>query len=162
MHLLSTETRIIDGQVYRINWRHDDTHGAPWEEEDGHGPVSDWTRDAKAPGQRVLCEDHGAKRYYDYAAAVEIAKRDGWDAPPYGQGTPGQRAARAATADFERLRRWCENDWQYVGVIVTERRTDADGYEYDGPSASLWGIESDAGEYFEEVIKELVHELTAD
>ena len=85
----------------------------------GHGPVSEWTTRAKQLGERVLVEDRrGAKRYYDFAEAVRIAKRDGWDAPPLGEGTKGQRAARAAEADFNRLRGWCNGDWEYVGIVV--------------------------------------------
>lgn len=39
--------------------------------------------------------------------------------------------------------------WSMVGVTVELS---------DGRSASLWGIESDAGSYFEEVVHDLVHQ----
>jgi hypothetical protein len=32
----------------------DDLNDPPWERADGHGPVSDWTRREKRPGERVL------------------------------------------------------------------------------------------------------------
>ena len=57
--------------------RHDDA-GAPWDEHDGHGPVSDWTTRAKLPGEFVLSEDGSSKRFYDFADACRIARRDGW------------------------------------------------------------------------------------
>jgi hypothetical protein len=99
----------------RVEWDYDT--GAPWEEHDGHGPVSEWTTRDKAPGERVLCSDRNSKRYYDFAEAVKIAKRDAWDAPPYG-GSKGERAVRAVEADFENLRRWCNNDWHWISVGV--------------------------------------------
>src|SRR5687768_10976075 len=111
------ETRTLsNGYELIARIEHDDCQETPWDRECGHGPVTEWTTRAKQPGERVLVEDHGSSRYYDFAEAVRIAKRDGWDAPPYGQGTKGQRATRAAEADFNRLRRWCNGDWEYVGV----------------------------------------------
>lgn len=133
---------------------YDDFCEAPWEREDGHGPVSGWERRDKLPGEMILNEDrHGFKRFYDFQEAVRIAKRDGWDAPPYGDGTPGERAHRAALADFNRLRDWCNDEWCYVGVVVTAYR---EGIELG--RASLWGIESDAGDYLTEVANELLDE----
>ena len=57
---------------------HDSDTGAPWQEDCGHGPVSDWTTRAKLPGELVLSTDRGLKRYYDFAQACRIARRDGW------------------------------------------------------------------------------------
>jgi len=146
------------GKRYRVNTESDHL-GEPWKEHDGHGPVSEWTRRAKRPGERVLCEDRGSKRYYDAEEATKIAKRDGWDGPPYG-GTARQKAHRAVQADYDRLRRWCNGDWCWVGVVVTEICTCDKGHEHDGESASLWGIESDAGgDYLEQVANELIDEL---
>ena len=151
------DTFIHDGLTFTFRIERDGDHGAPWDEEDGHGPVSDWTRRDKIPGEMTLCEDRGSRRFYDFAEAVRIAKRDGWNAPPYdvpGE-TKGQRAHRAAMADFDRLRRWCSDDWCYVGVIVS-----CDDLP-DEPAASLWGIESDAADYLREVAEELAEELIA-
>ncbi len=68
-----------------------------------------------------------------------MARRDGW-----GGDNPVQR-------DFDYLRRFLSGDWEYVGVIVTDPET--------GESASLWGIESDAREYIDEVSRELIDEI---
>lgn len=157
MAIYDGDTFTHEGLTFTFRMERDDDHGAPWEDEDGHGPVSDWTRRDKAPGEMVLCEDRGSRRFYDFAAAVRIAKRDGWNAPPYnvpGE-TKGQRAHKAAMDDFKRLQDWLYDLWNYVGAIVT--CTDLP----DHPQASLWGIESDAGEYFDEVATELAEELIA-
>lgn len=122
-------------------------HGAPWEKCDGHGPVSDWTCRDKLPGELILCEDRGSRRFYDFAAACRIARRDGWDAKPYNEGgeSKAQQAAKAARADYEYLRRYCDGQWQYVGVSVKALRN---GVKLG--SASLWGIEDSERAYIEE------------
>ena len=133
----------------------DDTMGAPWQEHDGHGDVSEWTTRAKRPGELVLRSDCGKRRFYDFAGSVATALAEGWDAKPYntGQETKRQQAAKAARADFERLRAWCNDEWHWCGVQVSVSRKGT----HLG-SASLWGIESDAGEYLTKVAEELVPE----
>lgn len=147
-----------EGMTFLFQIERDDDTGAPWENEDGHGPVSEWTMRDKRPGEMVLHGDGWSKRFYDFREAVAIAKRDGWDAPPYdveGE-TKGQRAHKAAMADFRRLQQWCNDQWYWCGVIVT--CDDLPGK----PSASLWGIESDAREYFAEVATELAEQIIAE
>lgn len=148
----------VDGHKFRVEFPYDDSGDAPWEREDGHGPVSEWTTRAKRPGEMVLDRDRGSYRYYDFQEAVRIAKRDGWDAEPYGQGTNGERAHRAAMADFDRLHRWCNDQWSYVGAVV--ELLDDDG-EPTGDKDSLWGIESDCPDYLEEVARECAGEVLA-
>lgn len=188
-----------NGVAYVATIEHDDIHGAPWEEEDGHGDVSEWTTRDKLPGEMVLSEDGRSKRFYDFAGACRIARRDGWGflpepvrverrdgggwtgaaLPTYRSGdfsvvsdcpnvaytelhrmhretmTAREYAAGAAMADFERLRAWCRDDWFYIGVVV--RRADA--CTCCGETESLWGVESDAGEYVREVATELAEQL---
>lgn len=63
---------------------HDDNdHGAPWEEECGHGPVTGWLSRDKAPCELILNSDQGSKRFYDYQEACQIALRDQWGVSPY-------------------------------------------------------------------------------
>lgn len=145
----------VDGFTITARLENDDDNEPPWSMCDGHGPVSEWTRRDKLPGERVLCEDHGSKRYYDFQAAVKEARKDGWDAPPYKTGTKGQQAVRAVEADFEYLRRWCNGDWRYVGVVLSVSRN---GFELDRHAASLWGIESEAGEHLVDIANELLEE----
>lgn len=153
-----------EGHKFRIELVPDDCGEAPWDREDGHGPVSDWKRHAfgrgtkppKAPGEMILHWDSGSYRVYDFQAAVKQAKAEGWDTAPYGQGTKGERAHRAAMADFNRLRDWCNDRWQYVGVVV--HLLDDEGDDM-GESESLWGVESDSPEYIEETAHELAGEI---
>ena len=143
----STFTR--NGLQFRARIEHDDSTDAPWIEYDGHGPVTNWTRRNKRPGELILNSDRGEYRYYDMAEAIKIAKRDCWG---HGEPTPGetagQKAARAARADFEYLRGWCRDDWHFVMVSV--------GLIMDGNTVAgshyIGGIEStDAGTIAEHV-----------
>lgn len=143
-----------NGRTFRVELPHE-TADPPWDREDGHGPVSDWTVRDKAPGERLLSGDGPRRRYYDFQEAIKIAKRDRWDAAPFGKGTKSQRAARAVEADFERLRLWCDGAWFYVGVIV---------HLVAGParSAGLWGVESDAHDWIAQSAHELASEISAE
>jgi len=142
------------GYTFRVRYERDDDHGAPWEEGDGHGIVSDWTTRDKAPGERVLCVDRHHRRYYDVKATLRLARQDGWGC------AGGQRegesarsyAARAVEADFEYLHGWCTDRWEYVGAIVTWT-------EDENVQASLWGIESSEHAYLTSVAYELADEL---
>jgi hypothetical protein len=161
------------GFTARIEIEHDADMGEPWKEHDGHGPVSDWRAlDSKQAGERVLHCDGGRARFYDYAEACKIARRDGWGFTGqyiFADGkkpvmtaaaramTPKARAAKAADEDFERLRAWCSDEWHWIGTIATV--TAPDGTE---ARHSCWGIESDT-DYWREVAAENVdqclHEL---
>lgn len=93
----------------------DDGEIGSWERaaprEDPHGLVSEWrsdglgSRPTKRPGERRLA---GSARFYDFATACRIARRDGWECP--GGQRPGETArayaARAAEGDFRRLGAW--------------------------------------------------------
>jgi len=94
-------------------------------------------------------------------AARKITTRDGylWWQPP-----ADVLANPEALASLEkRVRGYYGEQWDYVGVVLevkgpacsccTERKT----YH-----ASLWGIESDAGDYFAEVLRDLSAEAFAD
>ncbi len=160
--VINGESIALDFEGWRIvaTIHDDDDNTAPWKQEDGHGPVSDWTSRDKAPGELVLNEDGRSKRFYDFAEAVKIAKRDGWNAEPLDDGlTGGAKAAKAARADYERLRRWCDDDWRYIGVALQVWFEDIQLTDEYG--AALWGIESDAGEYCTETANDLISEAMA-
>jgi len=129
-----------NGHAITIEWFHDEAMGAPWEENDGHGPVRDDYRRSKRPGEIVLSEAGGRAVYrlYDFAAALKMAREDGWDAAPYHAAFHGetkrQQAVRAVNEDIEYLRDWCEDRWHWCGYAVT-----IEGTSYHD---SLWGIES--------------------
>lgn len=164
------ETFQHRGYTFRVQFEPDNDHGFPWDEEDGHivgiraARRNDFGEIDKRPGERTLYD--GTGRYtaignhlvYDFVKSLEVARRDGWDAKPYGTGTPRQRAERAVLADAERMRAWCANDWSWVGAIVERLDEDGDAHE----SQSLWGVESDAGDYLEQVARELADECIAE
>lgn len=148
-----------NGLLFRVTFPYDDCSGAPWEECDGHGPVTDWTRRDKAPGELILCEDRGLKRFYNFQEACAIARRDGWSSKNCKpEMSRREKAATAARDNFEYLRRYCEGLWSYIGCIVT--RLDEHGGDTD-ESESLWGIESDCYDYLESVVFELAETLSA-
>lgn len=153
-----------DGTKAVARTERDDDMGPPWKEHDGHGPVSDWTTRNKRPGERLLHSDGGSKRYYDFAEAMRIAKRDGWGLGEKDMArlthrlgrtpTKGEVTAAAVEQDFERLRGWCNDRWHWIGVIV--KLEDADGRLI--AQDSLWGIEGDT-DYWQEVAAEIAERL---
>lgn len=206
-YALNGEEAERDGFTFTASIEHDGDCGTPWDNSDGHGPVSEWERRAKLPGELVLCGDgrgglgtDSARRFYDFQESCRIALRDGWGVSPYHIGyeqgangltrataqwfegrelvsfrsdwhddinaavhdvyrqhqatmSPRAYAAKAARADYEYLRGWCNDEWSYCGIIVTAYRDDI-----ELGSASLWGIESNAGEYLRDVANELLEE----
>jgi hypothetical protein len=172
--------RIWDGDIlesngfrFRVNIEADDTQGAPWECEDGHGPVTGWVSRNKGPGERILnSERGGAHRFYDMQGATRQAWSEGWglgaddivtlSARLKRDAKPGDIVAEAVERDFQRLRAWCNGGWQYVGVIVTHLPDDDSDDDSDNVATdyryALWGIESDSSDYLEEVARELIAE----
>lgn len=139
-HAYPGATVEVEHEGFRIvaTLHHDETTGAPWDEHDGHGPVSEWTTRDKLPGERVLSEIRRLKRYYDFAEAMRIAKRDGWGQDiPYR--TPGIARQVAVEQDFAALKAWCNDEWFWCGVSVNVYKSGiklTDDYAH-----ALWGIE---------------------
>lgn len=144
------DTITIGAHEFTVEYPYDYDHGAPWEENDGHGIVSDWVRRKKAPGERVLSQDRGSYRYYDIAASLVIAKRDKWGVAggKHGNETDRQYAVRAVEADYDFLYGWANDQWAYVGVVVTS-------VEDPNESDSIFGIEGNAYAYLAETAHEL-------
>lgn len=70
-YALDGEEAERDGFTFRASIKHDADCGTPWDNCDGHGPVSDWERRAKLAGELVLCDDNPsglrgntARRFY--------------------------------------------------------------------------------------------------
>lgn len=156
LKLYDGDTFEHDGRTFRVRFEHDSDHEAPWDDGDGRGIVSEWTTRDKCPGERVLHQDGRSKRYFDFAGAVAKAREEGWNTAPYGKGTKGERAARAAEAEFEFLRLWCADQWEYVGVTVEQLGRDGAVIRED----SLWGVET-YKDYHQEVARELAGDLIA-
>jgi hypothetical protein len=155
----NTDTYEQNGRHYRVEYEYDQDHGEPWKNDDGRGIVSDWTTRPKAPGERLLNDDHGSKRYFDFAGTLEKAKAEGWgvkDGKRENE-TANQYAVRAVEAEYEFLRAWCNDEWHYCGVIVTLLDDDHQETSY---TESLWGVES-WDDYPKTVVRELVDEIEA-
>jgi len=154
-------TTEIDGLTYTARIEHDVFMGPPWEEHDGHGPVSDWTTRDSEPGERILTRDSGHVQYYNYIEALKIAYRDGWDAPPYGGDKTEQaiRAVNAVNADFSDLQAWCNDEWCWVGIVIS---ISIDDIVLSECATSVWGVDcnhprSDNG-HLTEMANELLSE----
>lgn len=149
---------------FTLTARLEEDHGdPPWEREDGHGPVSEWTSRPKRPGEWVLDADGRHRRYYDAQAAIKQAKAECWGPRDvYTWATPAERAAIAVRDDFEALKAWCDDEWSYVGVVISVSRN---GVLLDDHAASLWGIECNYpfsdNSHLTEVANELIPEALA-
>jgi hypothetical protein len=62
-------------------------------------------------------------------------------------------ADRRALEDYKRLVDYYQGAWNMVGVVVTVSR---EGVKLG--EASMWGIESDSGTYFNEAVGDLLHD----
>ena len=156
-----------DGQIvekaglrFRVNAEYDLYTAPPWEECDGHGHgiVSDWTTRAKKPGECILASDRSSHLFYDIAESIKIAKRDNWGAKT---GTKGEQAARAVNADFDYLRRYCADQWHYIGVIVTQIDENDEPKNPDY-SHALWGVADSDPDYCTEAANELIDQIIAE
>lgn len=145
---LYSKTEVFKGYKVTVSIHQDIHHdGAPWEESDGHGIVSGWERRDKRPGERVLNSDRSLNRFYDVAETMKLAKRDGWGLSDEAKSalavklgrtpTAGDILAEAVNGDFEYLRGWCNDEWQWLGY-TTEIET-PEGETIDGDSC--WGFE---------------------
>lgn len=144
------ETREHKGHSVTVAWERDEFMSEPWKECDGHGVVSEWTQrepDEEAD-ERTLCQDRYSRRYYNVSESMVVALRDGWDAPPYGEGTPVQQAARAVEADFDYLHGWCNDEWEWKFRVVT-----IDGKHHDS-LGGIDGTDETIKEYTEDAFKE--------
>lgn len=168
----------LDGLRFAVETMPDTDHGAPWDEEDGHGPVRDpgarlrcvySGRTVKRPGERPMDNGRGDVWLYDWQAAIRKARDEAWGLAPEDRAklaaklgrepTAGEVRAESVRRDFEYLRAWLRDDWSYVGVVVT--LLDVDG-EPTNMRGSLWGIDNSDDEYLDDVALELAAEVSHD
>lgn len=156
------------GLSFTVQLQRDEHHEPPWESSDGHGVVTGWEPDDAGldPNRyRVLHQDRHAARYYDWEKSTERATEEQWglgdedlqtflaEFTQYTAETlPAHlRIQRAVQLDYEFLRSWCNDEWEYVGVIVQLEGTRIE--------RSLWGIESNATQYLADTAAELAGEI---
>jgi len=134
-------TATVDGFKLTATLHEDRDTYAPWKNEDGHGPVSDWTTREVKPWERVICADRYLRRLYNYSAAVRTAIREGWgvEGGRWADETPREYAKRAVEQDIKVLQAWARGEWHYFGVSVTVEKTGVElVHQYDH---ACWGIE---------------------
>ena len=132
-------TQLPNGWQIKIAFEYDSDSGQPWKECDGHGVVYETHSREDYMDDWELNSERGWYRYYDWKASLKLAIKDRWGCKPYDTST----AMDAVKADYEWLRRWCNDGWWWVGMIVT--LLDADDNEID--SDSCWGFDSDSLDY---------------
>lgn len=161
------DTFTHQGQRFRATFPRDEDMREPWKEHDGHGVISDWTTRTKAPGEKILIEDRESRRYYDIAATLTLARKDGWGCShsrmsdgTFTAGHPTQKAAVACAVeeDYQRMRAWCTDEWSWCGVVVKWIAPDGETTSY---RESVWGIEDDQDQYLTDTAYELAEELIA-
>lgn len=149
----------------------DDTNEAPWDNEDGHGPVR-FIEDSEplARGETVLHDERRGRWVYGFGAALVQAAREGWGlgaddlarlASRLGKKpTKAQIRAESVRKDMEHLRGFLSGDWCYIGVSVRIIGPDGEpeGRDY---SHALWGVES-SGYYWEEIAAQLADEILSE
>lgn len=148
------------GRFFRARIEQDDSNDAPWENSDMHGVVYEGCHD-KRPEERILHSDRNSKWYYNVQDSMKQAKEQNWGCSHEDvHTTEGERRACAIEQDFRYLRGWFENDWWYVGVIVSlhQETDDGDIVELADHLQSVWGIECDAFDYLNETASELLAE----
>lgn len=153
------------GYSLRVKIENDDCSDAPWDRDSGHGEIRhEWCRRYGTPklaqGETILYRDGCDYWIYNQGAAFVTARRDGWGLSTDSlakltrklgkKPTRSQIRAEAVRQDMAFLRGYLSNDWNYVGLYVTLH--DAAGVEVSADS--LWGIESNAGDYLLEVAAE--------
>lgn len=167
-NLSDGDTFTHAGLQFIVSIEDDTDQPAPWEREEGHGPVSEWTRRDKKPGEWLLMSERYSKCFYDAAGAMEIAKRERWGLNDEALAaltaklgrtpTKAQICAEAVRRDFEHLKDWCNDGWSYVGVCVRHvSQDDMDKYSY-----ACWGMESNDPEYLTEMAHSLAGECAHD
>lgn len=146
----------VDGRRFAVGYSGDDDTTPPWERSDGHGPVRKaHSAREKRPGERPLNRPSSREWafLYDWQEAARMARKDGWDAEPYGA---PDRIQRAVQSDFDFLSGWVNGLWEYVCVNVCE--VDEEGFAIGEPDC-VGGVET-YNAYHHRFARELAKELT--
>lgn len=142
------DTFELNGCTFEVEFINDEDSDPPWRNDCiFDGVVSDWTQSGKAPHHRVLCEDRGNYLYFDVKQYIKVA---------LSHGCTRKQAAEQLEGSFDYLRRWCNDQWNYIGVVV--HLLDEGGKRTEG-NESLWGIASDQSEDIKETAQELAEQL---
>jgi len=132
----------------------DDEHDAVWDAYDE--AMIAWDES----GPEILKDYLPRAGWHEYKFFVPYA--GGLD--PYDPQTDRAEWAKYAEQDYRRMEDLNRGGWCFVGVIVeTQAPTCGCCGHTETLGASLWGIESDAGDsYFDSVVEDLIGELDAE
>lgn len=111
------------------------------------------------------CRDTGDVLWYDVLRTLQLAEKDGWGMDPawhaeHPDATPAEIRMAAVEKDFAYLSGWYNDDWCYVGVVVTlltEPDEDDESEEVD--TVSRWRFESTDTEGQNEYVRDAVEDL---
>ncbi len=141
-HPIDEWTFVHRGHTFRARVYHDPDSGPPWQDADGHGPVSDWRRleghypeDGRGhlqvpAGARAHARDRNFARLYDVAHATKIARRDQWG--PVHCATCGLEAGGVGTEAYGTIHAIEPQDHRFVAESrgQTAARAVARDFEY--------------------------------
>lgn len=158
MYTIETKEKEYKGFTIRVNIHRDEFNGQPWKEHDCHGEVVERrSREDKAPGERILNDARHGVYCYDFAGTIKRAKAEGWGIKhsdkcalasrlnkTVPQLTAGEIITEAVRLDFEHLRGWLNDEWQWVGYTAEIWQ---DGEKTQDADASCWGFESTGMDY---------------
>jgi len=148
------------GLCAQVHIASDDDCGPPWEIEDGPvvGIRELGRNENPQPNEHYLYQGGRDKKtyVYDYEASLQVALDDRWGIEGDTTSLSALKIAEYAVRDdVNHLRRWCNDEWRYIGVTVTLRGRD----ERKLSENSLWGID-DSTEQWREVATEMInHQL---
>ena len=144
-------TNLPNGWHYTVEFQRDDNSGTPWGDSDCHGVISKHEHSRREyDDDWLLYSDRGSYRYYERDASLEKAIKM-WGVAP-------DKAMASIKADYEVLRRWYNDDWWYVGVIVKlfddENKELAEESCWDRQSDDILYLCSDARSWAADMILE--------
>ncbi len=164
-----------DGQIiekcgfkFRVNIENDNDHCPPWEDDEGAGVVTDWVNRSKRPHELLLNANSRVKRFFDVKATTEKANEQGWGLTEEKRAelreklgkepTRKQVIAKAVDLEYKHLKAYCDDDWYYVGVIVTQIFTGKEKLDY---ANACWGFESKDEQGIKECAEDFMNQVIA-
>lgn len=139
------EVLVIRGYQVQVRIEYDADGEYPWENCVGMGHIR---REHNRRNKRAGEQPFGSCWMFDFRKTTEEAKRDGWGIGKDDEAVMAQKLGRPPTRaevtsesvrrQFEYLKAWATDEWQYYGYVVT--LLDGKGKETEHFD-SCWGFE---------------------
>lgn len=161
------DTLTIDGFEVEVNYETDDSAEHPWEandedlvRRDDRPHYGGGTGSGKKPHEHPLNAPRrgDSQFYYNWKKAMEKAKAEKWDTPPFG--APNQ-AERAVLANFKFYAGYLAFDWEYKVVSVRLKNYPQYGTTVGGFESHENYHEEGAQDLAREVINEYLNDIQA-